>query len=110
MCALLVTVGTAPRTAPPCYADAVHAQHTSGPAGPVEAFHTQDAFFSTAFSVLEEAISQRAFPAASVAVTSRGKLIALKSFGHFVFEEDLAGTSPKSVDMRQDRDFDAISS
>ncbi len=59
----------------------------------------QDAEFATAFRVLEDAIEQRAFPAASVAVTSRGKLVALKTFGNFVYDEqieilDLNGSGP----------------
>lgn len=43
--------------------------------------------FAVAFSILDEAISQRAFPCASIAVTKAGKLLALKSFGHFTYEE-----------------------
>jgi serine-type D-Ala-D-Ala carboxypeptidase len=49
----------------------------------------QDSVFSSAFSVLEGAIATRAFPAASVAVTHQGRLIALKAFGRFVYETDL---------------------
>jgi len=37
---------------------------------------------------LDEAISARAFPAASIAVTHRDRLVALKSFGHFTYETD----------------------
>jgi serine-type D-Ala-D-Ala carboxypeptidase len=48
----------------------------------------QDEVFSAAFSILEAAIAARAFPAASVAVTHQGRLIALKTFGHFVYETD----------------------
>ncbi len=36
--------------------------------------------------MLREAITQRAFPAASIAVTRNGQLIALKSFGSFVYD------------------------
>ncbi len=52
----------------------------------LEAFERQDEIFSAAFSILQEAIAQRAFPGASVAVTRRGQLIALKAFGHFMYE------------------------
>jgi CubicO group peptidase (beta-lactamase class C family) len=38
--------------------------------------------------ILSEAIAARAFPGASVAVTHRGRLIALKSFGHFIYKTD----------------------
>ena len=56
-------------------------------------FDRQDDQFSSAFAVLREAIEQRAFPAASIAVTHQSKLVALKSFGKFVYEEDAGGTS-----------------
>lgn len=48
----------------------------------------QDQIFSSAFSVIDAAISGQAFPAASVAVIHRGRLIALKAFGHFTYESD----------------------
>lgn len=53
----------------------------------IPAFGQQDEIFASAFSVLREAIAQRAFPAASIAVTHKRHLIALKSFGHFTHEE-----------------------
>jgi CubicO group peptidase (beta-lactamase class C family) len=68
------------------------------------AFDDQDERFASAFSVLREAIAQRAFPAACIAVTHKNKLIALKSFGHFVFEEDLEKSSvapPFSRSLRE---------
>jgi CubicO group peptidase (beta-lactamase class C family) len=40
------------------------------------------------------AIRQRAFPAASVAVTHGDRLVALKSFGHFTYEGNAAGRDP----------------
>ena len=48
----------------------------------------QDARFSAAFSILSEAIEQYVFPAASVAVTYDGKLVALKALGHFIYSEN----------------------
>jgi CubicO group peptidase (beta-lactamase class C family) len=36
--------------------------------------------------VVEDAIAARAFPAASIAVTQRGRLLALKAFGRFTFD------------------------
>ncbi len=51
----------------------------------------QDRIFSSAFAILDAAISGHAFPAASVAVTFRGRLIALKAFGRFTYESDPAG-------------------
>jgi CubicO group peptidase (beta-lactamase class C family) len=41
--------------------------------------------FSSAFSIVREAIHDRIFPAASIAVTHRSKLVVLKAFGNFVF-------------------------
>jgi CubicO group peptidase (beta-lactamase class C family) len=68
----------------------------------------QDQTFSAAFSVLEDAISARAFPAASIAVTHKGRLTALKAFGNFTYETNPEGApslSPRSV-RRQGGDFD----
>jgi serine-type D-Ala-D-Ala carboxypeptidase len=42
--------------------------------------------FAAAFGILEEAIDARAFPAASVAVTHQGKLVALRAFGNFTYD------------------------
>ncbi len=47
--------------------------------------------------MLREAIADRAFPAASIAVTSANKLVALKSFGHFTYEESLEGAPSLSL-------------
>lgn len=51
-------------------------------------FDHQDQQFATAFAILENAISECAFPAASIAVTDRGTLIALKTFGRMKYEAD----------------------
>jgi len=55
----------------------------------IPAFENQDDQFAKAFAVLREAIVQRAFPSASVAVTFEGKLIARKTLGHFVYDGEL---------------------
>ncbi len=52
------------------------------------AFGRQDETFSAAFSILENAIAARAFPAASIAVTHQRRLVALKAFGHFTYEQN----------------------
>ncbi len=57
----------------------------------IPSFSDQDPVFSKAFSILRKAIEHCAFPAASVAVAHRGKLVALKVFGTFVYKEDLEG-------------------
>jgi serine-type D-Ala-D-Ala carboxypeptidase len=46
---------------------------------------------------LEDAISARAFPAASIAVTHRDRLVALKSFGHFTNEKDAPLVTPATL-------------
>jgi serine-type D-Ala-D-Ala carboxypeptidase len=56
--------------------------------GPVPAYDRQDSQFGAAFEVLAQAIGQRAFPSASIAVTQKGQLVALKAFGHFVYEQE----------------------
>ena len=45
--------------------------------------------FHRAFSILREARDQRAFPAASVAITSEGKLVGLHTVGSFVYDEQI---------------------
>jgi len=70
------------------------------------AFEHQDEVFAPAFSILQEAITHQAFPAASVAVTYRGKLIALKALGHFTYE---AGAPSFARSVREDGDFDVLS-
>lgn len=72
----------------------------------IVAFGSQDEQFSRAFSQVREAITQRAFPTASIAVTHLGKLVALKSFGRFVWEEDLKGDPFLSRTLRQDGEVD----
>jgi CubicO group peptidase (beta-lactamase class C family) len=48
----------------------------------------QEQRFSLAFQILETGIAERAFPAASVAVTQKGYLVALKAFGRFTYEAE----------------------
>ena len=51
-------------------------------------FAGQDARFSAAFSIIRKAVEQHVFPAASVAVTLDGKLVALKALGHLIYSEE----------------------
>jgi serine-type D-Ala-D-Ala carboxypeptidase len=53
---------------------------------PIAAFDDQDARFAAAFHIVEDAITAHAFPGASVAVTHDGRLIALRSLGHFTYD------------------------
>lgn len=72
----------------------------------VPSLDDQDKVFGSPFAILREAIQDRVFPAASIAVTQAGKLIAAKAFGNFVYEEDRKGAPPLSRSLRQGRDFD----
>jgi CubicO group peptidase (beta-lactamase class C family) len=62
----------------------------------LDTFDHQDEVFAPAFSILQEAITQQTFPAASIAVTHGGRLIALKAFGHFTYKpsEKIAAGAP----------------
>ena len=53
---------------------------------PIAAYHDQDERFATAFSILNEAVAAKAFPGASVAVTHRGEVVALKGIGRFTYD------------------------
>jgi CubicO group peptidase (beta-lactamase class C family) len=76
---------------------------TPHPASPLlEAFENQDKVFAEAFSILQQAIAQKAFPAASIAVTHRGRLVARKALGTFTYDEikgdfDLRAAKPKEA-------------
>src|SRR2546421_9709723 len=53
---------------------------------PPPAYEQQDVVFLPAFELLRQAIAQHVFPAASVAVTHQGKLVALKAIGRFTYD------------------------
>ena len=63
----------------------------------LDAFEHQDETLASAFSVLQEAIAERAFPGASVAITFKEHLIALKAFGRFTYETDSPPVSPATL-------------
>ncbi|HTD43770.1 MAG TPA: serine hydrolase domain-containing protein [Bryobacteraceae bacterium] len=63
----------------------------------LHAFEDQDKTFSSAFSVLQNAISAHAFPAASIAATHRDRLVALKSFGRFTYDADSPPVTPATL-------------
>jgi CubicO group peptidase (beta-lactamase class C family) len=74
---------------------------TPDPSSPLlEAFEHQDEIFASAFSILQQAIANQAFPAASVAITHRGRRVALKALGTFTYDKedgvlDLQSPTPK---------------
>lgn len=65
--------------------------------GLIPAYDQQDTRFAAAFRVLTQTISERAFPSASIAVTQKGKLVALKAFGHFVHEQESPEVTTASI-------------
>jgi serine-type D-Ala-D-Ala carboxypeptidase len=65
-------------------------------------FADQDRQFQSAFQVLQAGIEQRAFPGASVAITHKGKLVALKGLGRFTYD-------PASPPVTRDTIFDLAS-
>lgn len=54
----------------------------------LSACERQDDIFASAFGVLENAMADRAFPSASIAVTDRGRLVARKALGRFTYDSD----------------------
>jgi len=64
---------------------------------PLAAHANQDTIFRKPFAIVERAIGERAFPAASVAVTCGGKLVCLKAFGRFTYDEDTPETTNASI-------------
>jgi serine-type D-Ala-D-Ala carboxypeptidase len=67
-----------------------------------DAFDDQDARFSRAFAIVTDSIEARAFPAASLAVTHQGTLVALRAFGRFTYD-------PASPAVQADTIFDLAS-
>jgi serine-type D-Ala-D-Ala carboxypeptidase len=64
---------------------------------PDAAYHGQELVFSRAFEFLQHVVAQRVFPAASLAVTHGGRLVALKSLGRFTYEPDSPEVTPTSI-------------
>ena len=64
---------------------------------PAPAYQGQDAVFGRAFHILQEAIARAAFPAASIAVTLQGKLVALKALGRFTYEPSSPAVTAATV-------------
>jgi len=64
---------------------------------PAPAHQQQDSVFSAAFELIQQAIANRAFPAASVAITHRGSLVGLKAFGRFTYESDSPEVTTETI-------------
>jgi len=61
------------------------------------AYEQQDTRFAHAFDVLTQAISERAFPSASVAITHNAELVCLKAFGYFTYEKESPEVTTASI-------------
>ena len=57
----------------------------------------QEQRFSLAFQILDNGIEERALPAASVAITHLGKLVALKALGRFTYESDSPAVATDTI-------------
>lgn len=61
------------------------------------AYEDQQKRFARAFTIVRQAIAQRAFPGAALAVTHRGALVASYAFGRFTYEEAAPQVIPDTV-------------
>ncbi len=64
---------------------------------PRVACEQQEKQFARAFALVRDAIGQRAFPGAALAVTHRGALIALAGFGRFTYDDHSPVVRPDTV-------------
>ncbi len=71
--------------------------HAIAPLTLAPAYEQQEAVFTRAFAILQQAIADRAFPAASMAVTHKGELTALKAMGRFSYEPDSPEVVPATI-------------
>jgi CubicO group peptidase (beta-lactamase class C family) len=69
----------------------------TAPHFPAPACGQQEAVFGRAFDVLRQGIAEHAFPGVSTAVTSRGRLVALKALGRFTYDPGSIEVTPASV-------------
>ena len=69
---------------------------------PTDTTQEQEQRFGAAFVILRNAIATHVFPGCSVAVTERGKLVAWKGLGRFVYE-------PTSPEITRETIFDLAS-
>jgi len=64
---------------------------------PRPAFRRQERQFARAFAIIRQAVADRAFPGAALAVTHRGALVALQGFGRFTYDDDAPEVQPNTV-------------
>lgn len=69
----------------------------SSPLLPQADYGAQEERFARAFAVLQEAISQRAFPGCAVSILHRGRLVALKGRGRFTYDPGSPAVSADTI-------------
>jgi serine-type D-Ala-D-Ala carboxypeptidase len=60
-------------------------------------YEQQDATFRDAFSILQKSIGSGVFPAASVSIIFRGKMVALKGLGRFTYQADSPNVTDETI-------------
>ncbi len=63
----------------------------------IPAFDEQEKQFAHAFAIIRQAIEQRAFPGASLAITHRGALVASQGFGRFTYRQNAPKVHAETV-------------
>jgi len=64
---------------------------------PRPAFERQERQFARAFAITRQAIVERAFPGAALAITYRGALVAAQGFGRFTYDDNSPAVQPDTV-------------
>ncbi len=69
----------------------------SGARSLIAVHEDQDSQFAAAFEILTSAVAERAFPAASLAVAHRHRLVASKAFGNFTYDPESPAATPATI-------------
>ena len=69
----------------------------SSPLLPQADYGEQDERFARAFAILQQAISERAFPGCSVSVLHGGKLVARKGLGRFTYDPNSPAVEAETI-------------
>jgi CubicO group peptidase (beta-lactamase class C family) len=64
---------------------------------PSNAFPEQERVFARAFALLKQAVQERVFPGAAIAVVHRGELAAWRGIGRFTYAPDSPPVTPTTV-------------
>ena len=64
---------------------------------PSSEFPEQERVFARAFALLKQAVQERVFPGAAIAVVDRGELVAWRGIGRFTYAPDSPPVTPTTV-------------